>query len=65
MLAAHAMGIASCPIGFARDILQTPAFREELKIPEDYWPVLPVLLGYAKGETEPTHREASKVLAWR
>ncbi|MGZ6465558.1 MAG: nitroreductase family protein, partial [Bdellovibrionota bacterium] len=65
MLAAQAMGLATCPIGFARDILQTRSFREELKMPNDYWPVLPIIVGYAKGITEPSKREPSKVLVWR
>jgi nitroreductase len=65
MLAAHAMGLATCPIGFARDILQTQGLRDELSVPTDYWPVLPIVVGYPKGVTEPSLRKISKVLAWR
>lgn len=65
MLAAQSMGLATCPIGFARDILQTPQFRDELAVPADYWPTLPILVGYPKGTTEPTHREPAKIFVWR
>ncbi len=65
MLAAHAMGLASCPIGFAGEILQSLAFREELAIPPDYWPALPIIVGHAKSSAEPTQREPGKKLAWR
>lgn len=65
MLAAEALGLASCPIGFARDVLQTPAFREELSIPGEYWPVLPILVGYPKSSAPATQRKPAKVLAWR
>lgn len=48
MLAATAFGLATCPIGFARDVLQTEAFRGDLDIPKRYTPVLPLIVGYPK-----------------
>ena len=47
MLTAHAMGLATCPIGFAWSLLDDPAVRGELQIPSDYIPVLPIIVGYS------------------
>ncbi len=64
MLAAQALGLGSCPIGFARDILQTDAFRKELAIPKGYRPVLPIIVGYASNVATPPHREQARVIQW-
>ena len=45
MLAAHAEGLATCPIGFARPWLNLPATRRELGIPPALVPVFPLILG--------------------
>lgn len=64
LLAAQAMGLATCPIGFARDVLQTEELRERLKIPAGYRAVLPIAVGYASRATEPAPREPARVLGW-
>jgi nitroreductase len=64
MLAAQALGIGTCPIGFARDILQTEEFRRELSIPSCYRPALPIIVGYAATMAAPPHREAPKLIRW-
>ncbi|MGE5278189.1 MAG: nitroreductase family protein [Acidobacteriota bacterium] len=46
MLAAHAEGLATCPIGFARPWLNLPATRRELGIPPALVPVFPLILGH-------------------
>ncbi len=46
MLAAHAIGIASCPVGFARYVEDT-GIREKLGISEEEEVVLALVFGYA------------------
>lgn len=48
ILAAHAEGLATCPIGFARPWLNLPATRRELGIPKELTPVFPLILGHPK-----------------
>ena len=46
MLAAHAAGLATCPIGLARVWLTRPETKQKLGIPEDLVPVFPVIIGH-------------------
>jgi nitroreductase len=46
MLSAWDKGIGSCWIGFARGFCGTPEFKDELKAPQEYELVAPVILGY-------------------
>jgi nitroreductase len=64
MLAAQALGLGTCPIGFARDILQTEEFRQELSIPGGHRPALPIIVGYVAAAAAPPHREAPKLIGW-
>jgi nitroreductase len=64
MLAAHAMGLGTCPIGFARPWLNQARIKRSLSIPEDYVPVFPVVVGYPGGETPPVERRAPEILFW-
>jgi nitroreductase len=65
MLAAHALGLGTCPIGFARPWLNLPEIKRELGVPEEYTAVFPVVLGYPAGPTEPTPREAPTIVSWK
>ena len=64
MLAAYAMGLATCPIGFARDVLQTESMRTALGIPEGEVPVLPIVVGHAAGTMPVTERRPPKIHSW-
>ena len=64
MLAAHAEGLATCPIGFARHWLNLPATKSRIGIPEDWVPVFPVVLGHPQGSAAPPGRRPAKTL-WR
>lgn len=64
MLAAQALGLASCPIGFARDILRDEEFKKELSIPASILPVLPIIVGYAAGATPAVRRTSPKIINW-
>lgn len=64
MLAATAMGLGTCPIGFVRDVLQLDEFRTELAIPESYDPVLPIIVGYPANLTAGTSRNPPRIFKW-
>jgi len=62
MLAAHATGLGSCWIGFARPWLSTGAAKSALAIPENWVPVAPVIVGYPRQAPAPTPRKAPSVI---
>ena len=62
MLAARAEGIGTCWIGFSRPWLDLATTKRELKIPEKYHAVAPVLLGYPKAWPESHGRAPAEVL---
>lgn len=64
MLAAHAGGVATCPIGLARPWLNLPATRVALGIPETWIPVFPIILGRAGEHPAPPGRRAPNLM-WR
>lgn len=65
MLMAHAMDLATCPIGFAWILLSDPDIRVELHIPTDYVPVLPIIIGYPNKPVAQVSRKESEVLCWK
>jgi nitroreductase len=64
MLAAHAMGLGTCPIGFARPWLSQARIKRSLSIPDGYAAVFPVVVGYPSGEPPPVQRRAPEILFW-
>ena len=62
MLAAYAMGLGTCPIGFARPWLNQARIKRSLNIPHNYVPVFPVVVGYPSGETPPVARRAPEII---
>ena len=65
MLAAHAMGLATCPIGFAWPLMDDPEVRRELQIPSDCVPVLPIVVGYAANPAAPVNKRDPEILCWK
>jgi nitroreductase len=65
MLAAHGMGLGTCPIGFARPWLDLLATKRELGVPDHYSAVFPVVVGYPAEMPEPTPREEPNVVSWK
>jgi nitroreductase len=63
MLAARAQGLGSCWIGLARPWLELPSIKTELKIPEHYHVVAPIVLGHPKAWPEARGRNAA-VINW-
>lgn len=64
MLAACALGLGTCPIGFALMVLNAPDVKRELGIPEAGSAVAPIIVGYPEGSGEPRPRNAPKILSW-
>lgn len=64
MLAAHALGLATCPIGLAREELSVDAMRRDLAIPDGVDPALPIVVGYAREPVPRTQRNPPLVHAW-
>ena len=64
MLAAHALGLGTCPVGLARDELASDTTRRELSIPEGVDPVLPIVVGYTREPAPQTEREPPLIHAW-
>lgn len=61
MLAARNEGLGSCWIGFARPWLDLPATKAEVKIPERYHVVAPIVLGYPKVWPESHGRNPAEI----
>ncbi len=64
MLAACAMGLGTCCIGFAVPALRTPDVKQELGISYDVTAVAPIIVGKPQGETLPEGRRQPLVLRW-
>jgi nitroreductase len=64
MLAAHGMGLGTCPIGLAWDALRTDDMKQKIGIPKCYNPVLPIIVGYPAGITPRTLRNPPQILNW-
>ena len=64
MLEAYEMGLATCPIGLAQDVLCEDTWKDELLIPQGYAPVLPIIVGYPGSEMPTTQRAVPKIFSW-
>jgi hypothetical protein len=56
MLAAAAEGLATCCVGFAVPMLNTPETRAELQIPATISAFAPIIIGVPRGQIYPTSR---------
>jgi nitroreductase len=63
MLAAHSMGLGSCWIGLAEGWLATSEGRASLKLPADYRPVAPIIIGHAQNVIPAVERTAP-LITW-
>lgn len=61
MLSARNKGLGSCWIGLARPWLDLPAAKAELKLPEQYHVVAPIVLGYPKAWPESHGRKPAEI----
>ena len=65
MLMACAMGLGTCPIGFALPVLNTPEAKAELGLPADVEVVAPIIVGIPSGSPPHGHRKPPQISAWR
>lgn len=65
MLAATAMNLATCPIGFALLALSDPEIKTELGIPHDVTAVAPIVVGVATGAAPTSSRREPEILSWK
>ncbi|WP_346656057.1 nitroreductase family protein [Bradyrhizobium sp. dw_78] len=61
MLAAYAVGLGSCWIGFAQSFLNTPDGKNELDLPAAWVPVAPIIVGYPKAAPYPVSRNEPEI----
>jgi nitroreductase len=64
MLAAHGLGLGSCPIGFARSWFNLPEIKAELGIPEHHEVALPIVLGHPQHPAPAVPRDEPDIVAW-
>ncbi|MDT8901919.1 nitroreductase family protein [Anaeroselena agilis] len=65
MLAAHGLGLGTCWIGFAGTLLDTPAMKEELRVPVEYSLVAPIIVGYPQGRIPQLTHDNPEILFWK
>ena len=65
MLAAHGMGLGTCPIGFAWPLLEQPDVKEHLQIAPEYRPILPIIVGYPRQPILVVPRNEPEILCWK
>jgi nitroreductase len=64
MLAAHAMGLGTCPIGFARPWFNLREIKEELGIPETFTAVMPLVVGWPAVVPPAPPRHEPNIVRW-
>jgi nitroreductase len=65
LLAAHAMRLGSCVIGFAVPALNTPEIKTELGIPAECSAIAPIIFGVPGGATPRTTRKEPEIVYWK
>lgn len=65
MLAARAMGLGTCPIGFSWPVFGEREIKEQLGIPENYEAVLPIIVGWPKAFPPGAERNPPEILSWK
>ena len=65
MLAAHGLGLGTCPIGFAWPLMAQPDVKEHLKIAPEYQPILPIVVGHPSAAAPSVPRSAPEILYWK
>ncbi|MGE5191997.1 MAG: hypothetical protein ACM3U2_05800 [Deltaproteobacteria bacterium] len=49
----------------ARSLLEQAEVKQELKVPPEYIPVMPIIVGYPRRPTAPTPRKEPEILCWK
>ena len=64
MLAAHALGLGTCPIGFVRPWFELPETKSELGISLRCTAIMPIAVGHPAGKSEPIRRLEPEIVCW-
>jgi nitroreductase len=64
MLAAHALGLGSCPVGFVRTWLRLPHIKAELGISSSLDPTFPLVVGHPAETPTPRPRVEPEIAVW-
>lgn len=64
MLAAHALGLGSCPVGFVRTWLRLPHIKAELGISSALDPMFPLVVGHPAETPSPRPRLEPEIAVW-
>lgn len=64
MLAAHAAGLGTCPIGLAVQMLSRPEVKAELGLPKSAEVVAPIIVGYPLVTPDPVPRGEPNIVSW-
>lgn len=64
MLAAHALELGTCWIGFARPWLNEPKAKAELGIPSHFRPVAPIVIGHPAPVPANAHPRREPTIIW-
>ncbi len=65
MLAACALGLGTCVVGFAVAALNEPLWKAALDVPPEFTAFAPIIVGFPQRATPPTPRKAPEVRYWR
>lgn len=65
MLAAHEMGLGTCPIGLAWPLLERSDVKNNLNVPVDYLPVMPIIVGYPRKPAPSVERKEPDIRCWK
>jgi len=63
-LAARALGLGTCCIGFAIAALNDPEVKAELDIPPEFAAIAPIVVGTPRTMPPPVPRAAPQILSW-
>lgn len=64
MLAAHGLGLGTCPVGFSQPWLDLAETKGNLGIPIHFTAVLPLAVGFPAGTNPAPGRRGAEVIAW-
>ena len=64
MLAAHGIGLGTCPIGLAVPLLNQPSVKRDLNLPEAGAWIAAIIVGYPSSAPAPVSRGEPRIRAW-
>ena len=65
LLAARDRGVGACTIGSAWPALSEPDIKNRLGIPENYQPIIPIIIGFPKEFPPAPARNPAEILSWK